>query len=213
MSNGNSLYTNSVGPCPVCNSTHRKMVTSSVIAEDSYTRRLAEFLRVTPSELTNGTQEVECIDCKAVFLDPWINENAQKVLFQLASPVHFAGWDGWESATRTGVGQMHMLRLAKLLEETLGHPNHYVEIACPFSGLLLATADSTELRKWRAKTSPSSFSDPRMTEMARFQSVFVRLGSQIVDVIHATWRWYSCVSRWREGSGLQMTGRGGGGRG
>ena len=200
MINTDLIPTASVERCPVCNSTSREIVASVVIPEDSYSRRLSDHLKVTPRELTNDSKEFECIECGAVFLDPWLNKNAQKVLFQLASPVHFAGWDGWEVATRTGIGQAHMIRLASMLEETLGQPEHYVEIACPFSGLLLATARSTELRKWRAKRSPSSFADPRMTEMARLYTVFERLGSQFVDMIHATWRFYSRVTLGRNGT-------------
>jgi hypothetical protein len=84
-----------------------------------------------------------------------------------------------------------MINLANKLENTLGRPKHYVEIACPFSGLLLATAHSTELRKWRAITSPSTRSDSRKAEIARLQNIFERVGLRFVGMMVTVWRCYA----------------------
>ena len=176
-----------VTQCPVCGSTKRVVLSSSVMnaKPDSYTQRFAEFLGTTHSDLLNGSQQIECGDCGAVFLDPWLSKGSQTTLFQLASPTHISGWTEWEVATRTGVGRPHMIALAELLEKTLGRPKHYVEIACPFSGLLLATAPAQGVAQWRAKSSPSSRPDWRMTKMARIYSVWDRLGLRVTDAILA----------------------------
>jgi hypothetical protein len=153
------------------------------VKPDSYTERFAEYLDTSQSELLDGAKQMECSDCGSVYLDPWLSQDSQVLLFQLASPTHIGGWTEWEYVTRTGRGRPYMENLVKHLESTLGKVNHYVEIACPFSGLLLTTAPKQQLASWRATGSPAAKHDWRMTKMARIHSTYERLGLKIVDLI------------------------------
>jgi hypothetical protein len=150
---------------------------------DSYTERFATFLGTSQRELLNGAKQIECTDCGSVYLDPWLSNDSQVLLFQLASPTHISGWTEWEITARTGRGRPYLENLARYLESSLGNINHYVEIACPFSGLLLTTAPKDQLANWRATGSPSAKHDWRMTKMARIHSTWERLGLRIVDAI------------------------------
>jgi len=153
------------------------------VKPDSYTERFAGYLGTTHIELLQDAHQVECTDCGSIYLDPWLTEASQVTLFQVASPTHVSGWTDWEIATRTGAGQPHMNRLAQLLTSRLAPINHYVEVACPFSGLLLATTPPERVVGWRASNAPSSRWDWRMTKMARINSWWSRWGLAITDLI------------------------------
>jgi len=169
----------------VCGSDARTVLRTSVmnVKPDSYTERFAAYLDVSQEKLLEGAQQMECADCGTVYLDPWLSKEAQVLLFQLASPTHIGGWTEWEYVTRTGRGRPYMENLVRHLESTLGNINHYVEIACPFTGLLLTTAPKDRLANWRATASPSAKHDWRMTKMARIHTTWERVGLRLVDLI------------------------------
>jgi hypothetical protein len=174
-----------VARCPVCGSASRSVLHEGVmnIKPDSYTERFADYLGTSHAELLHGAAQMQCSDCGTIYLDPWLSRDAQVLLFQMASPTHIGGWTEWEYVTRTGRGRPYMENLVAYLGSTLGNINHYVEIACPFSGLLLTTAPREQLLAWRATKAPSAQHDWRMTKMARLHGIWERLGLRLVDAI------------------------------
>ena len=193
----------------MCGSTERTVLRTSVmnVKPDSYTERFAEYLDTSQEQLLEGAKQMECVDCGSVYLDPWLSQDSQVLLFQLVSPTHIGGWTEWEIATRTGRGRPYMENLVKYLESSLGRVDHYVEIACPFSGLLLATAPKDQLAKWRATGSPSAKHDWRMTKMARIHSTWERLGLRLVDLILRLRKIAARSSRSGELASLAISGR------
>jgi hypothetical protein len=162
---------------------------------DSYTERFADFVGTSHDHLVEGARQFVCTDCGTVFLDPYLGDTAQAMLYQLASPTHVSGWTEWEIAARTGQGPPHMLQLAAQLEAQHGPIKHYVEVACPFSGMLLATAEPQNLRGWKPSTAVSAKYDWRMTRMARLHSRLERLTLRAADVMLAVRRVLSKSAR------------------
>ena len=182
-----SPYLTSVPNCPVCGSAERTYPTNTILhtGPDSYSLRLSEYLGVTVDELFEGVRQCVCAGCGTVYLDPHMGNELQTLLFQVVSPTHVAGWTQWEIATRTGRGQPHLRHLAEHLEATFGSCNRYVEVACPFSGMLLATVDASALTSWQSSGAPSARVDSRMTVMARLYAHIERFGLRAIDFLLA----------------------------
>jgi len=150
---------------------------------DSYTERFAAYLGTSQKQLLDGAKQMKCSDCDSIYLDPWLSKDSQVLLFQFASPTHISGWTEWEIATRTGRSRPYMENLDQYLQTNFGKIEHYVEVACPFSGLLLSSTSHNKLADWRAAGSPSAKHDWRMTKMARVHSTWERVGLRLVDLI------------------------------
>lgn len=176
-----------VSKCPLCGSVRRQLASKNIMntKPDSYTERFADYVGTPHDQLVADARQFVCEDCGTVYLDPYFTDASQAQLYQLASPTHISGWTEWEIAARTGQGRPHMLQLATQLEAHHGPVGHYVEVACPFSGMLLATAEPTILRSWKPSSAVSVKPDWRMTRMARLHSGLERLMLRAVDVVLA----------------------------
>ena len=191
----NSHHLTSVPNCPICGSAERTYPTGEIMLTepDSYSLRLAEFLGVTVNDMFRDVRQCVCENCGTVYLDPHFTNDSQTLLFQVVSPTHISGWTQWEIGTRTGRGQPHLLHLSEHLEAIFGPCNRYVEVACPFSGMLLATVEASALTSWQSSESPTARVDSRMTVMARMYAHIERLVLRAFDFLLALRRWTSRV--------------------
>lgn len=116
-----------------------------------------------PNQLLELTRLWNCLECEAVWHDPWFTEEFSEALYGYSCGQHYYGWyslarwvEGHENSylsSRTAVWSV--------FKEHLGTGISYAELQCPLSGLMFAELD------WCGRERNRSLAVARLQELHR----------------------------------------------
>jgi hypothetical protein len=92
----------------------------------------------------------QCDDCRVVYCDPWLSNEARKWLYDVASPQHSVGWGwffSWADRDERHRDQLQPRLSAIWAEVCRAFPDRvstYAEVNCPFTGLLPLFAEAQD---------------------------------------------------------------------
>lgn len=155
-----------LGKCPVCSfptgSNNKRDDAFEIRGGREYLSPLADTAKIVLDDLMAQMQSYECSNCRAFYLEPWLNPYARSRTFITGHPIHNVGWRNLQQWTERGLIPEIPGGIDSLYERIrtrVGNFNSYVEFGCPFQGLILGLApyEDSELL---TRTSASQFAMP-----------------------------------------------------
>ena len=128
-----------VEKCPWCNSKFR--VPNDIFA-DTTNHYITTILGTTPEQavdLLKLMKGFQCLSCKTTYLDPWLSPEGLTHFFSNQKSVHRAGWGNFRSLLIEGFTSPASevnIEILKILEPEFNVIEKYIEVGCPFMGML-----------------------------------------------------------------------------
>jgi len=134
--------------CPVCRAPSDDAVNQPQAFDrtsgQAYLKPLADAVNLDLEEIYNTIKSFLCQTCGAVFFNPWFNQSARNRIFIQGHPVHNVGWrtlqERFEQRLNPNL-QIPPNQLLQAVQARVGEIKTYVELGCPFQGLMLHMAD------------------------------------------------------------------------
>lgn len=128
-----------VEKCPWCNGKFR--VPNDIFA-DTTNHYITTILGTTPEKATNLLKLMkgyQCLSCKTTYLDPWFSPEGLTHFFSNQKSVHRVGWGkfrGLLSEGFTSPASEVNIEILKILGPEIKVLEKYIEVGCPFMGML-----------------------------------------------------------------------------
>ena len=128
-----------VEKCPWCGSKFR--VPNDIFASKT-NHYLTSVLGSTPEEaeaLLKLMKGYKCLSCKTTYLDPWLSPKAVNYFFSYQKSVHNAGWGKFRELLLKGFSSPASEvtnEILRILEPEFKAIEKYIEVGCPFMGML-----------------------------------------------------------------------------
>lgn len=142
VSSGETFF-EPVNKCPWCGSFRRGKSNRFSNDLNHYLTQLSSSLSVDGSYLVSNMKAMKCLDCFTSYLDPFIKKSILKSFFTHHKYSHKSGWNRFLEIVRYGErSQVYCQTLAKnlALSKYLSDASNYIEVGCPFMGLLTASS-------------------------------------------------------------------------
>lgn len=180
--------------CPVCAQSIDLAIEQPAAVDRSggreYLQALCDKSGTSFDQLTLKLKIYQCGSCRGYFFNPWLSESARNSVFIIGHPIHNVGWRNYQERREQRLNPNLQVSIERLLQVIASGSNElasYVEIGCPFQGLLLHFADDKKLGA--PQNDSSNFSSMRIREYRRFLPslrLFMRLGAiakRLADVM------------------------------
>lgn len=147
-----------------------------------YLKPLATRGAIDLDSLLRKMRGVQCLDCAAVYLDPWISRKRRKDIFLNGHAVHNTGWRFFLEKYEQNRSPWFGATISEILdaaESVTGPVRRYAEIGCPFQGLLLSASTPKSLQTW-ASLRGQKLANMRPETYERFLAparIFLRLAA------------------------------------
>jgi hypothetical protein len=171
--------------CPVCKSSIDQAREASAMIDNSggreYLAPLGRHSGITFDQLLSELRLYRCTFCRAFFFNPWLNLRARSEVFTTGHPIHNVGWRNYQERLEQHLNPSLQVDVSTLLGTIFkysGSLSTYLEMGCPFQGLLLHLADDDLLHS--AQPGMISYNSMRSTEYQRFLRplrIFMRIGT------------------------------------
>lgn len=159
--------------CPVCETPNIQNTHSPDTFElqggHEYLQAVARSSNSRVEDLMLSFDSYLCSHCGAYYLDPWLTTAGRNSVFISGHPIHNAGWRNLQQLVERNLVPSLVISPDEILNTAsihIGAITSYVELGCPFQGLLLHMATEDSLAKWSAKTATSTSMSP--TDYRRF---------------------------------------------
>jgi len=171
--------------CPICGASveyateHPQTVDRNGGRE--YLQALCDSSGTTFIELVSELKMYQCGRCRGYFYNPWLSESSRNSVFITGHPIHNIGWRNYQERREQRLNpniQISVDRLIEIMSSPQGKPTTYLEIGCPFQGLLLHFASDQEVEIPQQRL--SAFGSMKASEYKRFLPslrLFMRLGA------------------------------------
>jgi len=130
--------------CPVCGIGHSgdDVVTDAFDFSDGerYLAPLARDLGISVNQLFQNVKSYRCSNCFAHYLNPWLSLSSRNRVFVSGHSIHNMGWFHFQQKITGGAGARLPLSPKTLISSIVtrhGPMHSYVELGCPFQGLLM----------------------------------------------------------------------------
>ena len=138
-----------VNMCPWCGSLMRDESKRFSNDMNHYLTQLSSSLSLDGGTLVSNMKAMKCRDCFTSYLDPFIKKEILKNFFTHHKYSHKTGWNRFLDVVRYGErSQVYRQTLAKnrSLSKYLSSASKYIEVGCPFMGLLPATGTAGSVK-------------------------------------------------------------------
>jgi len=130
--------------CPVCGAA----TSESIVDVDAFDFRdgeryltaVARDHEVSVRQLFLDVRAYKCLRCHAHYLNPWLNLSGRNRVFVSGHSIHNMGWSNFQQGFSAGHGPTLPMPPRLILDAVAarhGPVSTYVELGCPFQGLLL----------------------------------------------------------------------------
>lgn len=171
--------------CPICGASVDHAAEHPKTADRNggreYLQALCDSSGITFNELVSQLKMYQCGRCRGYFYNPWLSESARNSVFITGHPIHNVGWRNYQERREQRLNpklQVAVDRLLEMMSSPQGEPTTYLEIGCPFQGLLLHFANDQEIEM--PQQGLSTFGSMNASEYKRFLPslrLFMRLGA------------------------------------
>ena len=134
-----------------------------------YLQAVARSSKLTVEDLSKLFSSYRCSHCGANYLDPWLTIAGRNEVFISGHSIHNAGWRNLQQLVERNLVPSLVLSPIEIIDSAsafIGPISSYVELGCPFQGLLVHMAPEESLVKWSAKQ--TTFTSMNRTEYNRF---------------------------------------------
>lgn len=170
--------------CPVCKASSRKADERPGAFDrtsgQAYLKPFADAAGLSLDDLYQSLKTFQCKACGAVFFNPWFDQSARNHIFVRGHPVHNVGWRSLQERFEQRLNpnlQIAPRLLMEAVNARVGKVSSYVELGCPFQGLLLHMADDDLIDSVGRET--FRFTSMRAQDYRRFLPplrLFMRIG-------------------------------------
>jgi hypothetical protein len=162
-----------MGICPVCETPTLQNFEApdafGFLGAEYYLQAVARSSKSTVEDLSKLFRPYLCSHCGANYLDPWLTIAGRNEVFISGHPVHNVGWRNLQQLVERNLVPSLVLSPIEIIRSAsalIGPINSYVELGCPFQGLLVHMAPEESLTEWSAKQ--TTFTSMNRTEYNRF---------------------------------------------
>ena len=146
--------------CPVCKADRaRSTVDESAFSFDEGLAYLAPLIESESPDFYAALEDMKpfrCGNCNSRFLDPWLSLEGRARIFVTGHPVHNAGWRHFVERLERNLTpdlQVDAEQLIDYMNSRTKGLEQYIELGCPFQGLLLHLAERATLEQYRGCSS------------------------------------------------------------